>query len=896
MTVRNLDKIFKPQRVAVIGATDEPSKVGYTVLRNMVTGGFQGVVYPVNAKREAVQGIQAYPDVASLPRPADLAVICTPSKTVPGLIHDLGIAGTRGVVVISAGFREMGKEGRALEDQVKAAAANFPGMRIIGPNCLGIIAPGVRLNASFAAAMPAAGGIALISQSGALCTAVLDWAIDQGIGFSFFVSIGNQLDVTMGDLIDYFGSDDATRAMILYAESIQDPRGFMSAARAFSRQKPIVAYKAGRFADSAKAAASHTGALAGVDAVYEAAFQRAGIVRVFETDAMFDCAELLARQPRPQGDRLAIITNAGGPGVIASDTLLAHQGRLAKLSPSTYQKLNDCLPPFWSHNNPVDVLGDAPADRYAAALETVLHDPENDGVLVILTPQSMTDPIGTARALIRVGRHPHKPILTAWMGAAMVSLSVQTLNSANIPTYRTPENAVRAFMNLVAYSRNVEVLHETPRDLSIEMQIDRPAIHAHYRQLFANSPDLVDEETSKRLLAAYGIPVTLPEPALSADEAVAVAQRMGYPVVLKILSPQITHKTDVGGVKLNLHDEAAVRTAFAEIVASAREHRPDAEIQGVTVQKMVTVSGSFELIVGMKQDPVFGAVLLVGAGGVTAELYQDRALGLPPLNERLARRMLESLRSWPMLQGYRGRARANVDQLLEIILRFSYLVADFPEIAELDINPLVVGERDCIALDARVVLNRAAVEQEPKRYSHLAIRPYPEEYVRAGERLKDGAEYTLRPIRPEDEPQWHALLARCSAETIKARFGYLFERTTHALASRFCMIDYDRELAIVAEATEQGEKRIVGVGRLIADLDHHEAEFSLLVVDNWQHRGLGSRITDYCLEIASGWGIQSIYAETTTDNARMLAVFKARGFQMEQQAGGEGVLVKKQVQ
>ena len=895
MSIRNLDKIFEPHRVAVIGASDTPTSVGYTVLRNLVGSGFRGVVYPVNAKREAVQGVQAYTDIPSLPHVPDLAVICTPAHSVPLLVRQCGEAGTRGVVIISAGFREVGAEGRKLEELVRQEQRKFDGMRILGPNCLGLIVPGLSFNASFAAATPAKGHIGFISQSGALCTSVLDWALDEGIGFSYFVSVGNMLDVSMGDLIDYFGSATETRSIILYIESISEAREFMSAARAFSRTKPIVAYKAGRFAESAQAAASHTGAMAGVDAVYEAAFQRAGIERIFQIEDMFDCAELLARQQPPKGDRLAIITNAGGPGVMTTDALIERAGELAALSDETMATLNEFLPACWSHGNPIDVLGDAPPDRFAKAVDIVLKDKNVDAVLVILTPQAMTDPTATAVAVGNVAGHAHKPVLAAWMGGRVVAEGFQLLNNTGIPTYSTPEKAVRAFMHLVSYARNLQILHETPKDIPLGFSMDRKRLRGVFDTLLTEGDDILSENVSKAFLEAYEIPVTKPQAARSADEAVEVAHRTGYPVVLKIHSPQITHKTEVGGVVLNLNSDDQVRSTFDKITKRAKEQCPDANIIGVTVQKMVTYPNSYELIMGSKKDPVFGSVIMVGMGGVAAEVFRDRALGLPPLNEALARHMLESLKSWPLLQGYRGKPGANIDRLIEIIMRFSYLVADYPEIKELDINPLLVTPEDVVALDARVVIDREMVVHAVRPFAHLAIRPYPEEFV-TQRKLKDGTPVTLRPIKPEDEPMWHELLGSCSTQTLWFRFSYLFKQTTHEMATRYCFIDYDRELGMVAEVEEEGQRKLIGVGRLAADADHERAEYAVIVADRWHGHGLGAVLTDYCLEVAKIWGVKKVVAEVSKENTRMLATFRDRGFQLDDEQEQDVVLVSKSLE
>lgn len=899
MPIRHLKSIFSPRVVAVVGASERPASVGNQVLVNLLQSEFAGRVFPVNPKHASINGVPAYASVGELPERPDLAVICTPAATVPGIVRECGEAGVRGLVIISAGFRELGAAGAELESRIQAEASRFEGMRIIGPNCLGVIAPHVGLNASFAAAMPPKGRVAFISQSGALCTSVLDWALTERVGFSYFISVGNMLDVGMGDLIDFLALDEHTDAILLYIESLQRPREFMSAARGFTRKKPIIAFKAGRFAESAKAAASHTGAMAGMDAVYEAAFRRAGVVRVFEVGDMFNCAELLASQRTPRGPRLAILTNAGGPGVMATDELIEKQGTLATLAPETIAALSEFLPAAWSHGNPVDVLGDATPDRFARAIEVVLADPGCDAAVVILTPQAMTDPTGTAEAVIEVARRSPKMLIAAWMGGQRIRDGVSRFNEAGIATYESPEQAVRAFMYLVEYARRREMLYETPREIPVEFPLDRGKLRAVFDTILSDGHEVLTESTSKSLLEAYEIPVAKPYVAWSPHDAVQLAERVGYPVALKIHSPTITHKTDVGGVALNLANESQVTAAFERMVERACAAHPEAGTPGVTVQRMVVSPNGHEWIVGAKRDPTFGMVLLVGAGGVSTELYRDRAIELPPLTERLARRMLESLLSWPLLSGYRGRPAANVDRLIEVLMRISYLVADYPEIRELDLNPLLVTPEDAIALDARIILDRAAILKPPRPYAHLAIRPYPEEFV-SDAHLRDGTPLTLRPIRPEDEPLWHQLLADCSPESIRYRFRYLFSGTTHEMATRFCFIDYDREVAIVAEMGANGgnggeQRRIVGVGRLVADADHREAEYAVLVADAWQNKGLGSLLTDYCLGICRAWGIRRVTAETGPDNQRMLDLFRSRGFQLDFTRSEDSVFAEKDV-
>ncbi len=878
--MRGLDRIFRPRRIALIGASTNPRSVSGTLLRNLVGSGFQGVVYPVNPGFESVLGVQCWPDLAHLPRTPDLAVICSPAAEVPEVVRACGEAGVRGAVIISAGFRETGAAGAALEQRVREEMRRFEGLRVLGPNCLGFIVPDASLNLTFAHGMPKAGSVAFLSQSGALCTSVLDWAIDQGIGFSHFVSVGNMLDVDFGDLMDYFGEDEKTRSILLYVESVTDARHFLSAARAFARGKPIVAYKAGRFPESAKAAASHTGALASEDEVFDAAFARAGIARVYEIADIFNCAELIGRHKPPAGPRLGIVTNAGGPGVMAVDALVARRGVLATLSPETLAALDEALPPAWSHANPVDVLGDANSKRYAKAAGLVLADPQVDALLAVLTPQAMTNPTATAKELGELAAGARKPILAAWLGGSSMREGVQILGRAGVPCYGTPEEAVQAFMTLVAYARNLEALYETPREIPVEFPLDRQDLRARFSTLVRDESDTLSETASKTVLGAYGIPVTLPVPAADAEAAVRTAAQLGYPVVLKLDSPDITHKSDVGGVALDLPDEAAVRAAFARIVADARRARPGARVSGVTVQRMVRRGDGLELIVGARQDPVFGAVILVGMGGVTAEVLRDRTLGLPPLNERLARRMLESLRAWPLLEGYRGRPGVDLDRLIEVLMRFSYLVADYPEIAELDVNPLLATPHEVVALDARIIVDRQRLLAPPRPYAHLALRPYPEELERHVT-LRDGERLLLRPIRPEDEPHWIRMLDACSRETIYMRFRYMFQWATHEVATRYCFTDYDREIAMVAEREDEGEPRLVGVGRLVRDPGHDTAEYAVLISDAWQNRGLGGVLTDVCEEIARGWGLSHMVAQTTADNARMLALFEKRGYVIE---------------
>jgi len=894
MNIHKLNNIFNPQRIALIGVTSNPNSVSGKVLSNLVSGGFRGVVYPVNPDNEAVMGIPCYPDLKSLPRVPDLGIICTPAEKVPGVIRECGKMGILGIIIISAGFKETGAEGKLLEDQIRNEQKKFEGMRIIGPNCLGIIVPGLKLNASFASAMPKPGNIAFISQSGALCTSVLDWAIEGKIGFSQFVSIGNSIDVEFGDLIDYFGEDENTQCIILYIESISFARKFMTASRAFARKKPIIVYKAGRFPESALVAASHTGAMASEDAVYDAAFQRAGLARVYDIGDIFSVAELISRNKFPQGPRLGIITNAGGPGVMATDALIASNGVLAALSDETMATLNENLPAFWSHGNPVDVLGDARAKRVAKATQIVLEDNGVDAVLVILTPQAMTNPDATAKEISLLVATTTKPILAAWLGGKSMHNADDILVEAGIPSFRTPEQAIRAFMTLVAYSRNLNMVYETPKDIPVEFTVDRNRLREEFLENITGKEPLLSEDVSKHILETYGITTTIPVLAETPAKAVQLAKKTGYPVVLKIQSPDITHKSDFGGVKLNLRDEKQVRNAFEEICSNARSKMPEVRIDGVTVQEMIATKDAVELIFGIKKDSVFGTVLMVGMGGIAAELFSDKALGLPPLNESLARQMLESLKIYPLLKGYRGSPAKNIDKLIQVLIRLSYLAADYPEIQELDINPLLVTPEDVIALDARIVIDQSLLGKEIHPYAHLALHPYPEKYVKSV-KLHDGTKVVLRAIKPEDEPLWLEMIGNCSKESLYSRFRYFFHWQSHEAATRYCYIDYDREIAIVVEKTENDKKELLGVGRLVADPDHETAEYAILIVDAWQQKDLGNILTDYCMEIASSWKLKRFVAQTTTDNKRMITVFRKRGFEVTVNSTDSTVDVKKEL-
>jgi acetyltransferase len=864
----SLDPIFHPRSVAVVGASATPGSVGSILIRNLLENPFGGVVYPINPKRHSVHSVLCYPDVAALPEVPDLAVIATPAPTVPAVVEDCVRRNIRAAIIISAGFSELGASGRALEAKIREAARGR--MRIIGPNCLGVIHPPSNLNASFAASMATPGKVALLSQSGAMCTAILDWACEARVGFSSFVSVGAMLDVDFADLIDYFADDAATRSIVLYMESVGDVRRFLSAARGVSRTKHVIVVKAGRHEAGARAAASHTGAMAGSDAVFDAAFRRAGVLRVTTIPDLFHMSEILALQPPPRGPALALITNAGGPGVMATDALMLGGGQLAALSPATVAALDRTLPPFWSHANPVDLLGDAGPDRYRLAVEVCLADPHVDGLLVLLTPQAMTDPTETARQLQPFGQDG-KPVLACWMGACAVREGRRLLREAGIPTFDAPEDAIRAFLHMVQYRRNQELLYETPPALPAGDATDSGRVRKVFRAIREAGRTLLTEAEAKEVLAAYGIPVAPTVACRSADEAVAAAGRMGFPVVLKLLSTTVTHKSDVGGVQLDLADAQAVRQAFERIRDGlSRFGKPEA-FEGVTVQPMVRERG-YELIVGSSVDAQFGPVILFGCGGVLVEVFQDRALALPPLNRTLARRLMERTKVYKALQGVRGRPAVDLEALETLLVRFSHLLTDFLEIQEVDMNPVLAAPGRVLALDARLLLAPAG-----HPLPRLAIHPYPNQYS-APFRLRDGREVLVRPMAPEDEPLLIALHARHSEHTIRMRFFSLVKTLTRDSLIRLCHLDHERALALVAELHDGEGRQLLGVARFHLHPETGAAEFALVVGDPWQRQGLGRHLLGRLIAIARERGVKRLVGQVLAENGPMLELTRRLGF------------------
>jgi acetyltransferase len=875
-----LDAIFRPETVAVIGATERPGSVGRTIMWNLVSSPFGGTVFPVNSRRPSVLGIKTYPSVSDVPQKVDLAVIVAPAPTVPGIISECVDAGVEGAIIISAGFRETGPEGAKLEERVLEEASRGR-MRIVGPNCLGVMNPTTGLNATFAGDIARRGSVAFLSQSGALLTAILDQSLKENVGFSAFVSVGSMMDVGWGDLIYYLGDDPNTKSIVVYMESVGDARSFLSAAREVTLTKPIIVIKAGRTEAAGKAAASHTGSLTGSDEVLDAAFARSGVLRVDEISELFAMAEVLGKQPRPKGPRLTILTNAGGPGVLATDALINGGGELTDISPQTMEKLNDFLPAPWSHGNPVDVLGDADPERYARTLEIAADDPESDGLLVVLTPQDMTDPTRTAERLTPYANATGKPVLASWMGGAEIAAGESILNGAGIPTFDFPDTAARAFTNMWRYTYNLRSIYETPEPAE-EAQADREAAENVIDGVREAGRTILTEFEAKRVLAAYGIPTVETEVARSAEEAVGIADRMGYPVVLKLDSETITHKSDVGGVRLNLKDADEVSRAYADMEASIRDNYRPEDFGGAAVQRMVSLDG-YELIVGSSLDPQFGPVLLFGSGGTLVEVYRDRALALPPLTTTLARRMMERTRILEALGGVRGQAPVDIGALEKMLVRVGQLVVEQPWIKELDINPLLASPDHLTALDARVVLHDPETSEED--LPATAIRPYPTQYVSEGE-TTDGDRVRVRPIRPEDELLMVKFHESLSEQSVYMRYFHLMnldQRTAHERLTRICFIDYDREMALVAERTdpESGEREIMGVSRLSRQgADPGEAEFSVLVSDRFQRRGLGTLLVSRLLDIGREEGLRRITAEILLDNRPMQRISDRLGFNL----------------
>jgi acetyltransferase len=874
--------MFNPKTIALIGATEKEGTVGRTILENLLRSK-ERRIFPVNPHTNKMLDMESYPGIAAVSEHIDLAVVATPARSVPQAVEECGQAGVEGVVIISAGFKEIGEEGTQLESEIDQIRKKY-GMRIMGPNCLGFVRPPLDLNATFLRGKPPAGNIAFISQSGALGSAILDWAVSAGIGFSMFASLGSMIDIDFGDMIDFLGDDEATRSILIYMEGVGDARKFMSAARAFARRKPIIILKPGRFEESARAAHSHTGAMAGDDAVYEAAFRRAGVVRVGEIAELFNAAEVLDSKRLPAGPRLAIVTSAGGPGVMATDAIIHLGGELAELSPESMKQLNAFLPPYWSKANPVDLLGDANVDRFTKAIAICLADPGVDGVLVIYVPMPSAPSTQLAQALADSVKNAYKPVIATWMGGEDVKQGRQIFIENSIPAYDTPEEAVRTYVNMCRYKRDLDELYETPDELPVYKAPSKDHLKELIKTALKEGRTLLNEEESKDFLKTYGVPVTMTQVVQDFEAAINIAEKMGYPVVIKIVSPDISHKSDVGGVIMGIDSSEALKEAYRRLMQSVKKLAPEAAIKGVAVVKMVT-DVDYELILGTKMDKDFGSVILFGMGGTMAEFIKDFSIGLPPLNQTLAKMLMQDTRVYKMLQGFRGKPAADFEGLEEILVNFSNLIVDFPEIAEIDINPLAISNGKASALDARIIIDKNYVVAGRSPYPHLIIAPYPTKYTTPWH-LSDGTEVLLRAIRPEDEPAEHEMLSSLSKETLRTRFFSVIKDISHEWLILFCNIDYDRHMAIVAELEENGKKSMIGVARLIMNQDMTSGEVAILVQDRFQGKRLGTKFVEMLIGIAIERGLEEVRADVLTENESMLKVFRRLGFSTQWVPGG----------
>jgi acetyltransferase len=874
MGIEKLDNLFNPKRIAVIGASDREGSIGAKILGNLIGVGYKGAVYPVNAFRDTVHGITAYPSVSKIPRLIDLAIIAVPAHTVPQIVEECGEAGVSAIIICSAGFREVGEEGMLIEKRILESQKKY-GMRIIGPNSFGIIRPKANLYATFADEKACSGKIAFISQSAALCASALDWASEAQVGFSAVVSTGSMLDVDFGDLIDYFGSDSQTKSIVLYVESIKNARKFMSAARGFARTKPIVVVKAGRFQASVIPTLSHSGSLGGEDAVNDSAFRRAGVVRVETMIDLFNCAEALAMQPNPVGPNLTIITNAGGPGIMATDQLIAKGGKLSPLSQDTMQSLKKILPPYCCTTNPIDIFEEATPTRFKDVLTLCLKDQTSNGFLLIYAPQAAADPSAIAKAVVELAQQTQKPILTCLMGEdSRCGDARRFLQRNGIPTFPSPEQAASTFMYMYRYTQGLELLYQTPEELSVE-QTNSAALKSIIKQAYYQGSQVLGLTESLRFLEAYKIPVVKTLVAKTPEEAELLAAKIGFPVVMKALSPQVTHKSKISGVILNVCSTLEAHAYFGELAKKVQKLGGNAEFQGVAIQPMVCKKGH-ELLIGSKKDSQFGSVIVFGKGGTDAEIFKDVSIGFPPLNQVLARRLIEdtviyklaSLSEFPL----------NVKAIEEILVKFSQLVIDYAEIKEIDINPLIVDKNSAVAVDARIVVDLNHLTEAIGSHEHLVIAPYPSKYT-SNWNAKNGTLVHLRAIKPEDEERFNELFKSLSPQTMRFRFFEIIKELSHETLTRYCNLDYDREIAIVAEIPDS--RRIIGVARLIIDAYGKSGEYAALVGDQWQGFGIGSKLMDYLIKIAKEKSLEKIYGYVMADNTKMINLCNRLGFKTE---------------
>ena len=876
MGIEKLNHIFNPKRIAVIGASEREGALGAKILHNLVNSGYAGKVYPVNPFRKSVQGIPAYPTINKVPETVDLAIIATPAHLVPQIVEECGLAQTSGIVVITAGFKEAGKNTSELEQKIIEAQKNYS-LRLLGPNSFGVIRPKINLFATFANNQALPGKITFISQSAALCASALDWASENHVGFSAIVSVGSMLDVDLGDLIDYFDNDPQTKTLMLYLESVKNPRKFMSAVRQFARDKPVVLVKAGRFLETVEATLSHSGSLAGEDAIYDAAFKRAGIVRVETISDLFNCAMALSTQPYPEGLNLTIVTNAGGPAIMATDQLVARCGKLANLTSDTSEKLKQVVPPYCSVKNPIDIYEEASVERFKKVLEICLKDQKSDGFLVVYTHQGASDPILLAETIVALNKNLGKPVLTALMSEDNRCREARRiLQRGDVPAFSNPEQAVSTFIHMYNYMRNLELLYQVPQEIVLP-EINMRLLKSTIMRAFCEGRAVLSLTESMLFLEEYKIPVVKTFVAQTPEEAKLLSSELGYPVVMKALSPQLTHKSQIGGVVVNVCSQSEIAIFFKELLEKVKHSRLSMEFQGVAIQPMIRSSDQ-EFLIGAKKDPYFGSVILFGRGGTLTEIFKDVNLGFPPLNQVLARRLIED--SGVFKCASTTKKRFNISLVEEILVKFSHLVTDFPEIKEIDVNPLIVNEKDAVAVDARIVIEWDRVMREVADHKDQAlIASYPKKYI-ATHRLKDGTEVVLRPIKAEDEGRFNELIKSLSPQSMRFRFFEIIKEIPHDTLTKYCNLDYDRQIAIVAEL-KQNSKPIIGAGRVIAEPNGTSGEFAVLVTDQWQLKGLGSMLMDYIIEVAKNMRLKRIFATILPDNIKMIALSKKKGLKIE---------------
>ncbi|MBL8437603.1 MAG: bifunctional acetate--CoA ligase family protein/GNAT family N-acetyltransferase [Zoogloeaceae bacterium] len=869
-----LTPLLEPKAVGIIGASERENSIGNVLIRNMLDAGYKGKLFAINPKHESVLGVPCYHSVEEVPHRLDLAVIATKAQTVPMLVDACGRAGVKAVVVISSGFAETGPRGAALERSVLEAARRHR-IRLLGPNCLGIMRPDLGLNCTFARGGAVKGSIGLISQSGALCTVILDWAKPNNVGFSAVVSLGSSGDVNFGEVLEYMISDPRTECIFLYVEGVKDARRFVSALRGAARVKPVLLIKVGRHPDVCKAVHFHSGASPGEDAVFDAALRRAGVIRLYSMGQLFAAANALFSHFRPRGNRLAIVTNGGGPGVMAADRCADLGIPLAEFSEATLAKLNQILPPSASKGNPVDILGDASVDRYRQTVQAVLEGPNVDGVLVMLTPQAVTDPVEVAKAVAELERNADKPVLICWMGEGQVRPARKVFEEAGIPSFRTPEPAVELFSHISAYYRNQKLLMQTPASLSEHNPPSVESARLVIETALAERRKTLNEMESKAVLAAFRIPIAQTVVARSATEAMVLAEELGLPVVMKIDSPSITHKSDTGGVRLNLNGLAAVRAAYQEILEDVRRNQPDAVINGVAIEPMVVKRNGRELMVGVRHDPVFGPVITFGEGGTRVEIHKDEAVALPPLNSYLVRDLIRSTRISRLLGEFRNMPAVNMDALEMVLLRVSEMVCELPWIRTLEINPLIVDEVGAVAVDARLTVEN--VSPSADRYAHMAIHPYPSHLITKWTQ-PSGSAVTIRPIKPEDADLEVEFVRNLSAESKYLRFMNTLRELPPAMVARLTQIDYDREMAFIATIDEGGTEVEIGVCRYAVNPDGESCEFAVVVADSWQKHGLARKLMGVLIETARAKGLEYMTGVFLANNERMLKFVQSLGF------------------